>query len=83
MHPTQSLQKKYNLPFPLLSDESLMTIKAYGAWGEKKFMGKTYDGIIRKTFLIGPDGEIKKEYPKVFPLGHAGAVLLDLDRFLK
>lgn len=75
--------KKYNLPFPLLSDESLTTIKAYGAWGEKKFMGKTYQGIIRKTFLIGPDGEIKKEYPKVFSLGHAAAVLGDLDRFLK
>lgn len=75
--------KKYDLPFPLLSDTSLTTIKAYGAWGEKKFMGKTYQGIIRKTFLIGSDGEIKKEYPKVFSLGHAAAVLGDLDRFLK
>src|SRR3989338_1876571 len=42
--------KKFDLPFPLLSDESLTTIKAYGAWGEKKFMGKTHEGILRKTF---------------------------------
>jgi len=75
--------KKHNLPFPLLSDESTETIKAYGAWGEKKFMGKTYQGILRKTFLINPAGEINKEYPKVFPLGHAAGVLRDIDSFLQ
>lgn len=74
---------KYKLSFPILSDESLTTIKAYNAWGEKKFMGKMYHGILRKTFLIDPDGEIKKEYPKVFPLGHAAEVLRDIDSFLK
>lgn len=75
--------EKHKLSFPILSDESLATIRAYHAWGEKKFMGKTYTGILRKTFLIGPDGEIKKEYPKVFPLGHAAAVLGDIDSFLQ
>lgn len=75
--------KKFNLPFPLLSDESLTTIKAYGAWGEKKFMGKSYQGILRKTFLIDPNGQMKKEYPKVFPPGHAATVLGDIDSFLK
>ncbi len=74
---------KHNLPFPLLSDTSLDTLKAYDAWGEKKFMGKTYQGILRKTVLISPDGEIKKVYPKVFPLGHAQEVLRDIDGFLQ
>ncbi|MDP3941232.1 MAG: thioredoxin-dependent thiol peroxidase [bacterium] len=75
--------KKYNLPFPLLSDETLQTIKAYNAWGEKKFIGKTYEGILRKTFLIGPDGKIAKEYKHVLPLGHAGVVIEDLRGFLQ
>lgn len=74
---------KYTLPFPLLSDESLEVIKAYNAWGEKKFMGKTYQGILRKTFLIDPKGEIKKEYSRVIPLGHAASVTRDLEGFLK
>ena len=75
--------KKYSLPFPLLSDESKKTLKAYDAWGEKKFMGKTYQGTLRKTFIIGPDGEIKKEYPRVVPLLHAVTVIKDLDSLLE
>ena len=69
---------KYNLPFDLLSDPTAETIKAYGAWGKKKFMGKEYDGIMRKTFIIGPNGEIKKEYPNVTPAEHAQQILADL-----
>jgi len=58
---------KYQLPFTLLSDESKDMIKAYGAWGEKKFMGRTYDGIFRTSYLIKPDGTIAKVYEKVKP----------------
>ncbi len=69
---------KYNLHFPLLSDESLDTIKAYGAYGERSMYGKKYMGIIRSTFLINPDGEIVKEYPKVTPKDHAVQIVKDL-----
>lgn len=70
--------KKYHLNFPLLSDESKKTIIAYGAWGEKKFLGKTFEGILRKTFLIDPTGEIRKTYGKVDVLNHADTVMQDI-----
>ncbi len=69
---------KYGLNFPLLSDESLKIIKSYKAWGEKKFMGRTYEGILRTTYLINPQGEIAKVYEKVNPLTHAEAISKDL-----
>lgn len=71
--------EKYHLTFPLLSDESKDTIKAYGAWGEKKFLGKTFEGILRKTFLIDPSGEIRKTYDKVDVLNHAETILQDIN----
>lgn len=70
--------EKYNLNFPILSDESLSVIKAYDAWGEKKFWGKTYEGIFRITYLINPKGEIYKKYEKVNPLTHASEIIRDL-----
>src|SRR3989339_1823690 len=48
---------KYKLNFPLLSDESKEVTKSYGAWGEKKFMGRVYQGTKRNTYLINPKGE--------------------------
>ena len=50
--------KKYDLPFPLIADTEKEIINAFGVWGEKKFMGKTYDGIHRTTFLANELGEI-------------------------
>lgn len=70
--------QKHELNFPLLSDESKETIKAYNAWGEKKFMGKTFDGVKRTTYLINPQGEIAKVYENVNPLNHAKTILDDL-----
>lgn len=70
--------EKFNLTFPLLSDESKEMIKAYKAWGEKKFMGKTFEGILRMTYLINPEGEIFKVYENVNPLSHASQILADL-----
>jgi len=70
--------KKYSLKFTLLSDESGKTIDAYGAWDEKSMFGRTFMGTIRKTFLIDPDGNIAKEYPKVTPKDHAVQILKDL-----
>jgi len=57
-------------------------IKAYKAWGMKKFMGKEFEGIIRTTYLINPEGEIAKIYPKVNPLIHAGEVLKDIEEYV-
>ena len=70
---------KYELNFPLLSDPQAEVIKAYGAWGEKKFMGKTFAGVLRMTFLINPAGEIVKTYENVNPLGHAEKILKDFE----
>ncbi|OGG29305.1 thiol peroxidase [Candidatus Gottesmanbacteria bacterium RIFCSPLOWO2_01_FULL_46_9] len=69
---------KYQLNFPLLSDESKEVIIAYGAWGKKKFLGKEYDGTIRKTYLIDDQGEIRKVYESVNPFDHAAEILRDL-----
>lgn len=71
--------EKYHLTFPLLSDESTEIIKAYGAWGEKKFMGRIFDGVKRISFLINPDQTIEKEYLKVDVFAHAQEILKDID----
>ena len=71
-------REKYRLPFPLIADTELELANAYGVYGEKKFMGKIYDGIHRMSFLIGADGLIIKTYCKVTPDTHAEEVLADL-----
>lgn len=63
------IQKK-NLKVNLLSDESNNVMKKYGAWGLKKFRGKTYMGVIRSTFLVDPQGKIVHVWPKVSVKGH-------------
>jgi len=73
--------EKYNLNFPILSDEKAEVIKDYKSWGIKKFMGREFEGTIRNTYLIGPDGEIKKFYEKVNPLTHSANILSDLKTF--
>jgi peroxiredoxin Q/BCP len=67
--------EKFNLPFTLLADEDKKIVQAYGVWGEKSFMGRKHMGIRRVTFLIGPDGRIRKIWPDVHPQGHAEEVL--------
>ena len=66
---------KYQLPFTLLADTDRSIAEAYGVWGEKKFMGRTYMGVHRKTFLIDEKGKIKKIFEKVKPEDHANEVL--------
>jgi len=78
----KKFSEKYHLNFPILSDEDKRVIKAYKAWGMKKFMGKEFEGIIRTTYLINPEGEIAKIYPKVNPLIHAGEVLKDIEEYV-
>ncbi len=67
--------EKYRLPFDLLVDEDKAIVQAYGVWGEKRFMGRKYQGTHRVTFLIGPDGKIKQIWPAVKPDEHAAEVL--------
>lgn len=69
---------KYKLPFTLIPDENLVLAKAFGVYGEKKFMGKIYQGIHRISFLVAPSGSILKTYLKVKPELHANEVLSDL-----
>src|SRR5580693_10188314 len=70
--------EKFKLPFTLLADEDKKIVEAYGVWGEKSFMGRKYMGTHRVTFLIGPDGRIKKIWPQVKPDEHAAEVLAEL-----
>ena len=70
--------EKYQLPFTLLADADKQVVKAYGVWGEKNFLGRKYLGTHRVTFLIGPDGRIKKIWPTVKPAEHAREVLAAL-----
>ena len=70
-----AFRAKFGLPFTLLSDEDHAVAERYGAWGEKQNYGKTYMGIIRSSFLVGPDGRIAKVWPKVKADGHAAQVL--------
>jgi peroxiredoxin Q/BCP len=69
---------KFKLPFTLLADEDKTIVEAYGVWGMKSFMGRKYMGTHRVTFLIGPDGRIKKIWPTVKPEEHAAEVLAAL-----
>jgi len=69
---------KHKLPFTLVSDEGKKIVQAYGVWGEKSFLGRKYQGTYRVTFLIGPDGRIKKIWPAVKPAEHAKEVLAAL-----
>lgn len=70
--------EKYHLNFPILSDESKEVIKAYKAWGKKKFLGREFEGTLRMTYLIDPKGEIGKVYKNVNPTIHASEILKDL-----
>jgi peroxiredoxin Q/BCP len=67
--------EKYKLPFTLLTDPDHAIADAYGTYGQKKFMGRTYMGIHRTTFLIDEKGKIKKVFEKVKPEEHAREVL--------
>ncbi len=67
--------EKYNLPFSLIADEDKTILRAYDAWGLKKFMGREYEGIIRKTYVINEDGIIEKIIDKVKTKAHAEQIL--------
>jgi thioredoxin-dependent peroxiredoxin len=71
-------KERYGLPFTLLADTDHAVAEEYGVWGEKRYMGRTYLGVSRSTFVIAEDGTVKKVFPKVKPAKHAGEVLAAL-----
>ena len=74
----QKFKNKFDLPFPLISDEAKDVAQAFGVWREKKMYGKTRMGIVRSTFIIGPDGLISKAYDSVKVAGHVEDVIASL-----
>lgn len=73
----EKFKAKYSLNFTLLTDASRTVHDAYGAWGKKQF-GR--EGVLRKTFIIDPEGQVVKAYGRVTPLGHGDQVVAELKR---
>lgn len=71
----EKFKAKYSLNFTLLTDADRKAIDAYGAWGKKMF---GVEGILRKTFIINPEGQVVKVYGRVTPIGHGEQVVKDL-----
>ena len=76
----KKFEKKFNLPFPLIADEEQKIVEKYGVWGEKKFMGRTYIGTHRTTFLIDEEGKIKKIIEKPDTQNQTAQVLLEWEK---
>lgn len=68
-------RKKYDLPYRLLADVGHQVAEAYGVWVEKKFAGRTYRGVERSSFIIGPDGRVEHVLARVKPIEHVDQVL--------
>lgn len=71
-------KQKYSLPYPLLADETHAVAEAYGVWGQKKFLGREYMGVLRTTFIIDEAGNIARVFENVKPVGHSAEVLAAL-----
>ena len=63
----KKFDEKYNLGFPLLSDEDHAVADAYGAWGERSMYGKKYMGVVRSAFLVDEDGKVVEAWPRISP----------------
>jgi thioredoxin-dependent peroxiredoxin len=68
-------KKKFQLQFPLLADVGHKVCDLYGVWGPKKFMGKSYEGVLRTTFLIDQSGNIVRVFENVRPAEHSAEIL--------
>jgi peroxiredoxin Q/BCP len=74
----RKFKAKYGLPFPLLADVDHRVCTLYGVWGRKQFMGRTYEGVLRTTFVIDRSGRIARVFEKVRPAEHSAEVLTAL-----
>lgn len=79
----QKFIEKYDLPFTLLSDKEKQVAELFGSLGLKKFMGKEYMGVLRNSYLIDPNGVVRKIYEGVTPKDHAQEVLEDVKEFIE
>lgn len=73
----EKFKAKHTLNFTLLSDPDHVMMDTYGAWGKKQF---GMEGVLRKTFIISPDGQVVKVYGRVTPLGHGDQVVKELQK---
>ncbi len=71
----RNFSSKFSFPFPLLADEDKTVINIFGVWGPKKFMGKEYEGIMRKTFIIDEKGLLERIIDKVKTKEHASQII--------
>jgi thioredoxin-dependent peroxiredoxin len=71
----RNFKEKFNFPFPLLADVDKEVINKFGVWGPKKFMGRDFDGIHRKTFIINEEGIVVRVIDKVKTINHAAQIL--------
>ena len=78
----QKFIQKHNLTIDLLSDPDCKVLKAFDAWGKKKMYGKEYEGVIRSTVVIDPDGAVRYAWPKAKAKGHALEVLDELKNMI-
>ena len=74
----QRFKSKYGLPFALLSDPGHKVCDLYEVWGPKELMGRSYEGVLRTTFLIDPNGDIRRVYERVRPAEHSREILAAL-----
>ncbi len=75
----QKFISKFDLPFDLIADTEMKLAKAFGVFGEKKFMGRTFDGIKRTTFVIDENGVIEKVFTKVKTKEHTEQILAEME----
>jgi peroxiredoxin Q/BCP len=68
-------KQKYHLPFTLLADDGHKVCDLYGVWGPKKFMGRSFEGVNRTTYLIDPEGKISRVFANVRPAEHSKEIL--------
>ena len=74
----KKFKEKYNLPFNLLADPDKRILKAYGAWGTKKMYGRSYEGVLRTTYVIDEDGIVEEILSKVDTKNHTSQILQEL-----
>ena len=78
----KKFEGKHDLPYPLLSDENGSVCEDYGVWQKKSLYGKKFMGIVRSTFIINPEGNIAKVYPKVKVKEHVAEIFADLENLM-
>ncbi len=74
----KKFKEKYNLPFSLLADPDKRILKAYGAWGTKQMYGKSYEGVLRTTYVINEEGIIEEVFTRVDTKNHTSQILQEL-----